>query len=329
MKIRKKCIILSVLLLLLVGITVIFVNRYYSIDDKPVIEGRIEATSYYASSKVAGRIEELYVSEGDWVNEGELLYIISTPELDAKLLQVDALRTQAQAINREVDMGARIEQLEALRGLVQRAEAGESLARKNFNRVEELYSKGVVARQLYDEAKANLDAMSASVSSARAEYNLALAGATQEQREAVAAKVVQAQGAVDELISYIDDRYVYAPTTGRVTSVVAHKGELVGVGYPVVTILNVDECWATFNIREDHIHGVNVGDTFVGHLPALDADVEFEVYYIASQADFATWNSTRAQGGVDLRSFEVRARPVSSSLSPLPGMSVVVRGDRL
>lgn len=113
------------------------------------------------------------------------------------------------------------------------------------------------------------------------------------------------------VMSYIDDRYVYAPATGRVSSVITRVGELVGVGYPVVTILDVDNSWATFNIREDDIHGVNVGDRFIGYLPALDADVEFEIYYIASEADFATWNSTRARGGVDLRSFEVRARPMS------------------
>lgn len=329
MKIKKKFIVLSVLIMLLVCIVIIYVNRYYHTHDSEVIEGRIEAISYHASSKVAGRIDTMYIAEGDWVIKGELLYVISTPELDAKLIQVGALRAQAEALNEEVDMGARVEQIEALRGLLQRAEAGESLAQKNFNRVEELYNKGVVARQLYDEAKANLDAMRASVSAARAEYNLALAGATKEQREAVAAKVVQAQGAIDELMAYIDDRYVYAPATGRISSIIAREGELVGVGYPVVTILDVEDCWATFNIREDKIHGVSVGDKFNGYLPALDASSEFEVYYIASEADFATWNSTRAKGGVDLRSFEVRARPLSSDVIPLPGMSVVVRGDGL
>ena len=329
MKTRNKYIILLVLIVLLVSISFAIIHFYCNGRDGDVIEGRIEAVSYHASSKVAGRIDVMYVEEGDWVMRGELLYVLSTPELDAKLTQVDALRAQAEAINDEVDMGARIEQIEALRGLLQRAEAGESLAQKNFNRVEELYNKGVVARQLYDEAQANLEAMRASVSAARAEYNLALAGATVEQREAVAAKVVQAQGAVDELMSYIDDRYVYAPATGRISSIIAHEGELVGVGYPVVTILDIDNSWATFNIREDDIHGVDVGDRFEGFLPALDTKVEFEIYYIASEADYATWNSTRARGGVDLRSFEVRAKPITDDVMPLPGMSVVVRGDEL
>lgn len=321
--------IVSTCILLLLIALLIVVYRHYSNDDATVIEGRIEATSYHASSKVAGRIEQMFVREGDWVKKGDLLYVISTPELDAKLIQVDALRTQAEAMNEEVEQGARVEQLEALQGLVNRAEAGKRLAEESFRRIEELYNKGVVPRQQYDEALANLNAMSASVSAARAEYNLALAGATREQREAVLAKVTQAQGAVDELVAYIADRYVYAPASGRVTSIIAHEGELVGTGYPVVTILDTHDVWATFNIREDDIHGVDVGEKFTAYIPALDVRCEFEIYYIASEADFATWNSTRAKGGYDLRTFEVRARPITSSIMPLPGMSVIVRGDIL
>jgi HlyD family secretion protein len=329
MRFKRKYIIVSLVILLLLLAIFIFVYVEYTKHDIPVIEGRMEALSYHASSKVAGRIEQLFVDEGDWVESGELLYVISTPELDAKLMQVDALRTQAEALNEEVEKGARIEQLEALQGVVRGAEAGRILAEESFRRVEELYGKGVVPRQQYDEALANLNAMSASESAARAEYNLALAGATREQREAVWAKVTQAQGAVDELTAYIADRYVYAPASGRVTNIIAHEGELVGTGYPVVTILDVDNCWATFNIREDNIHGIDVGDRFTAYLPALDTDMEFEIYYIASEADFATWNSTRAKGGYDLRTFEVRARPINAKQTPLPGMSVVVRGDRL
>lgn len=329
MKFKCKSVIISILVLLVLIALFVIVYRHYTKVDAAVIEGHIEATSYHASSKVAGRIDQMFVREGDWVEKGDLLYVISTPELDAKLIQVDALRTQAEAMNEEVEQGARVEQLEALRSLVSRAEAGRALTEESFRRIEALYSKGVVPRQQYDEALANLSAMRASESAAQAEYNLALAGATREQREAVLAKVTQAQGAVDELVVYIADRYVYAPASGRVTSIIAHEGELVGTGYPVVTILDTHDVWATFNIREDDIHGVDVGERFMAYLPALDTHCEFEIYYIASEADFATWNSTRAKGGYDLRTFEVRARPVNSDVMPLPGMSVIVRGNKL
>lgn len=329
MKFKRKYIIISAVILLLLILFVFLIYKECANGDSAIIEGRIEALSYHASSKVAGRIEQMFVGEGDWVEQGELLYVISTPELDAKLKQLDALRTQAEAMNEEVEQGARVEQLEALRGLVRRAEAGRVLADESFQRVEQLYNKGVVPRQQYDEALANLNAMSASESAARAEYNLALAGATREQREAVWAKVTEAQGAVDELVAYISDRWVYAPISGRITSIIAHEGELVGTGYPVVTILDISNPWASFNIREDAIHGIDVGSRFKAYLPALDSDMGFEVYYIAPEADYATWNSTRAKGGYDLRTFEVRARPINSEVIPLSGMSVIVRAGKL
>lgn len=329
MKNKGKVIIISSLLLGIIAVVVIVISRHYDGRNERVIEGRIEADEYHASSKIAGRISAMYVAEGDWVNRGELLYTISTPELDAKLAQVEALRREAEAMNEQVDMGARIEQIEAAHSLLQQASAGRELAAKSFRRVEELYFKGVVPRQQYDEARTNLEAMAATEQAARAQYDLVLAGATKEQREAVAAKVAQAQGAVEEVDAYISDAHIYAPVSGRVSVVAAHEGELVGAGYPVVTILDVASSWATFNIREDDLHGIAVGDCFKGYLPALERDCEFEIYYIASEADYATWNSTRAKGGFDLRSFEVRARPASGDVEPLPGMSVIVRGDRL
>ena len=329
MKNKGKVIIISSLLLVIVAVVIVVVNRHYDRQNRHVIEGRIEAEEYHASSKVAGRINSMFVAEGDWVERGELLYTISTPELDAKLAQVEALRREAEAINEQIDMGARIEQIETVHSLLLQAKAGKSLAESTFARIDELYFKGVVPRQQYDEARANLKAMAAAEQAAQAQYDLVLSGATKEQREAVAAKVAQAQGAVEEVDAYISDSYVYAPVSGRVSVITANEGELVGVGYPVVTILDIASLWATFNIREDDLHGVAVGDCFTGYLPALESNCEFEVYYIASEADYATWNSTRAKGGFDLRSFEVRAHPKHSDVEPLPGMSVVVRGDRL
>ena len=329
MKIKGKGFVVTIVIVILLAFCLVMVNRYYSRRNIGVIEGRIEAEEYYASSKVAGRIDQIYIAEGDWVEQGELLYTISTPELDAKLIQVEALRQEAEAINAQVDMGARWEQIDAAEAMLLQAKAGRELAERGFERVSELFNRGVVPRQQYDEAKANLRAMSATEQAARAQYDLVVAGATWEQREAISAKVTQAQGAVDEVDSYMLDAYVYAPTSGRVSIVAAHEGELVGVGYPVVTILDIASCWATFNIREDRLHGVDVGDSFTGYLPALEQECSFEIYYIASEADFATWNSTRAKGGFDLRSFEVRARPVDGNVAVLPGMSVIVRGDKL
>lgn len=322
---RTLCVIVM-LTLLVVGIIALI--RYFSRINRPVIQGVVECRSYRASSKLAGRIDSMYVAEGDMVNEGELLYTILTPELDAKLQQVSALKAEAEAVNSEVDMGARKEQVVAIKSLWQKALAGLSLAESSYERVKNLYDKGIVPRQQYDEALANYEAMRSTAEAARAEYDLVVEGATRQQREAVEAKVREAQGGVDEVRSYLKDAEVYAPISGRVSSVTAEKGELVGSGMPVVTILDISKCWVTFNIKESKMSDVHLGYHFEGYIPALNKRAKFEVYYISSEADYATWSATRARGGFDIRSFEVRARSVDH-LDILPGMSVIVYGDRL
>lgn len=323
---KRTLYIIIVLALLLVGIITLI--RYFGRVNRPVIQGVVECRSYRASSKLAGRIDSMFVAEGDMVNVGELLYTISTPELDAKLKQVSALEAEAEAINNEVDMGARKEQIVAVRSLWQKALVGLELAESSYERVAKLYDKGVVPRQQYDEALANYRAMQAMVDAARAEYDLVVEGATRQQREAVEAKVREAQGGVDEVRSYLSDAEVYAPVAGRVSSIMAEAGELVGSGAPVVTILDVSNSWVTFNIKEDKMENVHLGYRFDGYIPALDRQTEFEVYYIASEADYATWSATRARGGFDIRSFEVRARSVEH-VDILPGMSVIVYGEKL
>ena len=328
MKFKHKYTVIIVLLCLVL-LALLLVVRHFTLVNRPVIQGVVECRTYRASSKIPGRIDSLFVAEGDRVVAGDLLYTLTTPELDAKLQQVTALEAAAEAINVEVDRGARKEQIDAARSMWQKALAGEELARRSFERVNNLFGKGVVPRQQYDEALANVEAMAATVRAAKAEYTLALNGATREQKEAVAAKVREAQGAVNEVRSYLADARVYAPVSGRIADVVSEPGELVGAGFPVVTILDLADCWVSFNIRESDLHGLNVGYRFNGYVPALDRNVEMEVYYIAAEADFATWSATRARGGFDIRTFEVRAQATHADSGLLPGMSVVVYADRL
>ena len=164
---------------------------------------------------------------------------------------------------------------------------------------------------------------------AKAQYELATDGARKEDKEAAAARVRQAQGAVSEVESYINDAMVYSPVTGEVSTIIAEEGELVGSGYPVVAILDMSDIWVTFNIKETLLPGIVLGTRMTGYVPALDRDVEFEVSYIAPQADFATWAATRTQGGFDIRTFAIKAKPVSEAGNMRPGMSVLVDWDKI
>ena len=296
-------------------VSVVLISWYLRKTTPMLIQGTVECTTYKASSKVPGRIDDMKVSQGDRVEKGQLLYTLSTPELEAKLQQAEAVKSAAAALDQAALAGARIQQIEAALNMWEKAQAGLELARKTYDRVKNLYDQGVVPEQKLDEASANYKAMEATALAAKAQYDLASDGAR--------------KGAVSEVESYIGDAMVYAPVTGEVSTIIAEQGELVGSGYPVVAILDLTDLWVTFNIKETLLPGIGVGTRMSGYVPALDYDVEFEVTYISAQADFATWAATRTQGGFDIRTFAIKARPVSHVENMRPGMSVIVDWDEI
>ena len=314
---------------LVIILAVVLVSWYLDKRTPMLIQGTVECTTYKASSKVPGRIDEMKVEEGQQVEKGQLLYMLSTPELDAKLQQAEAVKSAASALDQAALAGARVQQIEAAMNMWQKAQAGLELARKTLDRVQNLYNQGVIPAQKLDEATANYQAMEATALAAKAQYNLAMDGARKEDKEAAAARVRQAEGAVSEVEAYIRDAMVYSPVTGEISTIIAEEGELVGSGYPVVAILDMSDMWVTFNIKETMLPGISMGMHFMGHVPALDADVELEVTYIAPQADFATWAATRTQGGFDIRTFAIKAKPVSGVENLRPGMSVLVDWEQI
>ena len=324
---KKKNIIAVLVAVVVIIAAVLLVSRYLKARTPILLQGTTECTTYKASSKIAGRIVDMKVEEGQRVERGELLYTLSTPELDAKLQQAEAVRSAASAIDQKVLSGARVQQIEAAMNMWQKAQAGLELARKTYERVQNLYNDGVVPAQKLDEATANYKAMEATALAAKAQYDMATDGARKEDKEAAAARVRQAEGAVSEVESYISDAMVYSPVTGEISTIIAEEGELVGSGYPVVAILDMSDLWVTFNVKETLLPGLRIGTRMNGYVPALDSDVEFEVTYISPQADFATWSATRTQGGFDIRTFAVKAKPTTHIENMRPGMSVLVDWD--
>lgn len=326
---KKRNVIWLIIAVVVIIAVVALVGWYLKRSEPTIIQGTVECTTYKASSKIAGRIEEMKVEQGDHVTKGQLLYVLSTPELDAKLRQAEAVKSAATALDQKALAGARVQQIEAALNMWQKAQAGKELAQKTYDRVKALYDKGVVPEQKFDEADANYRAMVATEMAAKAQYDLAVAGASKEDKDAAAAQVQQAEGVVSEVESYISDAMVYAPVDGEVSTIIAEQGELVGTGYPVVAILDTTDTWVTFNIKETLLPKITVGMKMTAYVPALDRNVELEVSYISVQADFATWSATRTQGSFDIRTFAVKARPVTDVENMRPGMSVLVNWDEL
>lgn len=309
-------------------LAVVLLSWYLTRKTPTLIQGTVECTTYKASSKIPGRIDAMKVAQGQHVEKGALLYTLLTPELDAKLEQAEAVRSAATALDDAAIAGARIQQIEAALNMWQKAQAGWELARNTYERVQNLYNEGVLPAQKLDEANANYKAMEATALAAKAQYDLARDGARKEDKAAAAAKVRQASGAVSEVESYLSDAMVYSPVTGEISTIIAEAGELVGSGYPVISILDLSDMWVTFNIKETLLPGISVGCRMTAFIPALGHEIELEVTYIAPQADFATWSATRTQGGFDIRTFAIKARAADAASGLRPGMSALVDWDQ-
>ena len=290
-----------------------------------IIQGQAEATEYRVSSKVPGRILKLLASEGDKVKAGDTLAILEAPDVMAKLTQAQAAEQAALAISEKARKGTRSEQLQAAYEIWQKAKAGLEIAEKSYRRVNRLFEEGVMPEQKRDEAKAQYEAMAATEKAAHAQYTMARNGAQREDKEAAAAQVERAKGAVAEVSSYINETYLTASADGEVTEIFPKVGELVGTGAPIMNVARLDDMWVTFNVREDLLKDFTVGGTIQVHIPALDKEADFKVTYMKDLGTYATWKATKTTGQFDLKTFEVKAKPVQKVENLRPGMSAIVK----
>lgn len=294
-----------------------------------LLEGEVEATEIDVAAKVPGRVESVAVKLGQTVARGEVLFTIESPELRAKLTQAEGARDAAGAMRRKADTGARAEEIRAAEQQWVRAKAAADLADVTLERVERLQREGVVPRQRRDEAEGQAKASRAAEASAKAVFDMAAAGARSEDRDAAAGVAAQAGGAVTEVQAYLAETQIKATRAGEVSSLLIDAGEIAPAGFPVVTLVDLTEVWVVFQIREDQLAGIGMGTELTGRVPALGArEIKIKVDYLAALGAFATWRATSASAGFDLKTFEIRARPVAPVAGLRPGMSVIVPWGR-
>lgn len=312
---------------LIVIILLIAIIGYFVSKPKPLmIQGEAEASEYRVSGKVPGRIEELYVKEGQMVHKGDTVAFIDSPEVRAKLAQANAIKAAASSQSRKAQNGARKEQIAGAYELYQQALVQEDVMKKSFDRIQKLYDQKVIAAQKYDEVKAKYDASVAQTKAAKSQYDMAVNGAREEDKAAAKALVDQANGALMEVESYLSELYLTAPADGIISALFPKVGELVGQGAPVASVTDLNDVWFTFNVREDYLHGMKQGDKITVIIPALDGkEVPATVNYVAVRESYATWKATKETGMYDAKTFEVRAVPDVMVDGIRPGMSAIVK----
>ena len=322
---QHKNILYAILGFASVALLVALIGFFTLGRDPELIQGQVEVSEYRVSSKVPGRILEIRVKEGDFVKAGDTLAIIDAPEVRAKMHQAQGAEGAASAMQQMAQNGARKEQIQGAYQLLQKAKAGLEIAEKSYNRVQRLYDEGVMSAQKRDEAYANYKAMQATHEAAKSQYDMAVNGARLEEKMAAQAQVERAKGAVQEVNSYIGETVQLAQMDGEVSNIYPKVGELVGTGSPIMTISMMDQMWGTFNVREDQLAGMQIGSEITAYIPAFEKEVKMKVYYMKDQGSYAVWKATKANGQFDLKTFEVKARPVETIEGLRPGMSLIIR----
>jgi HlyD family secretion protein len=298
--------------------------KAYALPKKVVLQGEIDAQSYAVSSKLPGRIGEVFVKKGDILKVGDVVFTINSPEVTAKLHQAQAAKDAAAAKKAEADHGARKEQIRAAYEQYRKAKAAETFMQKTYKRVEKLYKQGVLSQQKRDEVATKYKAAHHTTNAAKELYIMAKKGARVEIKKAAAAQERVYAAKVDEVDAYVKETKAYAFHDAEVSEVLLHSGELAPSGFPVVMSLDMNDVWARFAVREDYLHYFKKGEQMQLRIPALGKSYAFKVTYIAPMGDFATWRATESGKAFDMKSFEVELRPVQKIEGLRVGMSVLV-----
>ena len=326
----KKKNIIGLLVTIAVFAVVLVLSIYFFSNREPVyLQGQVEAKQINVAPKVPGRVKAIYKQEGDQVHKGDLLLELESTELDAKLSQAEAARLAAQAQSDKAQRGARTEQIQGAYNVWQQAQAAAELAEKTYQRVSNLYNDKVLPAQKKDEAYTQMVALQKQAEAAKSQYEMAKNGARVEDKTAAQALVAQAQGVITEVNAYKDGAKVFTPADAEIQTIIPNEGEIVNAGYPVMNLIDTQDEWVVFNIREDKMADFKIGTKFKGIVPALgNQEIEMEVKHIAVQADFATWTATKSKGDFDKKTFAIKAYPTQKIKDLRPGMSVLVEDNR-
>ena len=326
---KERSLVVGLIAFIVIIFVLALLGLFLLRPEPQIIQGQAEATQVRVSGKLPGRVVEFMVEEGQHVLAGDTLVHIHSSLVEAKLSQAEAMETVAKAQNKKVDSGTRVELLNSAYDMWQQAQAGLTIAKKTYERMQSLYKKGVVSEQKRDEAEAAYKAMVATESAAKSQYEMAKAGAQAEDKAAAAAMVAAAQGSVAEVESILSDSYLTAPTDGEISDIFPNVGELVSLGAPIMNVLKLDDMWVSFNVREDLLENLTMGAEVQAIIPALEnKEVTLKVFYIRDMGSYAVWRATKVTGQYDAKTFQVKARPVEPVDNLRPGMSVLLKRDK-
>ena len=287
--------------------------------------GIVRETEIHVAPEMGGRLASVLVAPGQNVARGDVLAVLSSPELTAALVEAKAAAANAQADRAHVYAGVGKEEVDIAAHNVDIAQSNLALAKQEYTRSAALAAKHFGTQQKLDEKTGALRKAEANLTLQRANYARSKAGPTPEERASADAKVALAEAAVATLAAKLAKTTLRAPVDGEVRLIVARPGEIISPGETIMTLEAGRERWLTFTLREDRLGAVAVGATLSLRTAKGDR-IAARVTELRPLGEFATWRAARAVGDHDLNSFLVRADPVAETAALEPGMTVWLDG---
>ena len=293
-------------------------------SQKPAKWGFVETEEIDIAAKIPGRIIDIKVKEGDHVTKGQVLAILQSDEIHAKVEQAKA---GLEATNAQLQMavnGARDEEKRMAQRQFNIAQNNREILQRTYERMLKVFQEGGISLQEKETAEFRWKIAQEQYEQAKAFLDMVNKGARKEQIAALKAAVRAAEERVKEAESYANETEMRASQDADVKAINVQIGEIVTAGFAAITLLDPNP-YVVFNLKESEFKGLKIGDTLKAEVPALESSPELKVYYISVMADIAKQESTQEKNSWDVKTFEVRSRPAAVIPSLRPGMSVRIQ----
>lgn len=253
--------------------------------------GRIEGTEVNISAKLAGRIEKINVDEGDFVNAGQSLVVMQTDTLQAQLNETKAQYQQAisNEANAKAQVALKISDKVATQATVVQRQSDLDIAIKHLERTAQLYKKGSISVQQFDDDTATVNSARAALDSAKSQVDAAQASidAAQASVQSATAAISVAEANISQIQADINDSTLFSPVGGRIQYRIAQPGEVIASGGKVLNLVNLSDVYLTFFLPEMVAGKVAIGDEVRIVLDAIpNKAIAAKVSFVASVAQF-------------------------------------------
>jgi HlyD family secretion protein len=317
MRRARRAAIVAIAFVLVAGVLIYSVRRSGS---AATIVGVVRATEVRVEPEVDGQLVSIAVEKGAQVHAGDVLARLSAVELTAQADQARAALAPANANRNNVYAGVRREQVDSLKAAIAKAGASLEYVQAQLTRTSTLARQSFESQQSLDQAENDVASARADVAEAQANYDAAVAGPTREERAIADAQVQAAAAAVAVLERRLEKMVLRAPADGVVSVIVAEVGENIHAGQPILMVEAAGEQWLSFNVREDHLSGLTVGQTV--SVARNGSAIKAVITELRPLGVFATWQAERVIGDHDRNTLRLRLDPEGELADLEPGMTV-------